>query len=286
MRLGDGTEPTPKLNSIENSREPHGPLNDCHAIRSSLVCREKIVKELPEESISPSLPRGADRACGRLALGALVIFALVFVAYRPILPGSFLMDDRRLVEGDNPLVNGELGPFSIWFQTDFALSTFVMWAQWLAWGNNPGWYHVVNMLLHAASAVLLWRVLVRLQIPGAWVAGAIFAVHPVCVNSVARIAEVKNTLSLPFFLLSLLLYLPNPVPNLNLNPNPQRLRLRLGELRYGLSLAAFVLALLSKTSTIMLPVVLLACAAWQRGRITRRDLFRTSPFFMLALAFC
>jgi protein O-mannosyl-transferase len=223
------------------------------------------------------LPRGADRACGRLVLGALVILALVLVVYRPILPGNFLMDDHRLVEGDNPLVNGELGPFSIWFQTDFALSNFAFWAQWLAWGNHPGCYHAVNMLLHAASAVLVWRVLARLQIPGAWLAGAIFAVHPVCVNSVARIAELKNTLSLPFFLLSLWFFLPN------LNPNTQRLRL--GALRYGLSLAAFVLALLSKTSTVMLPVVLLACAAWQRGRITRRDLLQTSPFFVLALAF-
>ena len=189
------------------------------------------------------------------------------------------MDDRRLVETDNPLVNGQLGPFSIWFQTDFALSTFVLWAQWLAWGPHPGCYHAVNMLLHATSAVLVWRLLARSRIPGAWVAAAIFAVHPVCINSVARIAELKNTLSLPFFLLSLWLYLPS------LNPNPNPGRDAPAAVRYGLSLVAFVLALLSKTSTVMLPLVLLACAAWQCGRITRRDVLRTSPFFVLALAF-
>ena len=133
------------------------------------------------------------------------------------------------------------------------------------------------MLLHAVSAVLLWRLLAALKIPGAWLAAAIFAVHPVCVNSVARIAEMKNTLSLPFFLLSFWLYLPNLDPN----PNPGRFH----ALRYGLSLAAFVLALMSKTSTIMLPLVLLACVAWQRGRVTLRDLLQTSPFFVLALAF-
>jgi Flp pilus assembly protein TadD len=232
-----------------------------------------------EESISPSLPRSPGRAIGRLALGALVIFALVLAAYRPILPGSFLLDDRRLVQADNPLVNGAFGPFSIWFQQEWALSWFVFWAQWLAWGPHPGCYHAVNMLLHAVSAVLLWRLLAGLKIPGAWAAAAIFAVHPVCVNSVARIAEMKNTLSLPFFLLSFWLYLPNLAPN----PNPERHAL--AALRYGLSLAAFVLALLAKTSTIMLPLVLLACAAWQGGRITRRDLLRTSPFFVLALAF-
>jgi len=193
------------------------------------------------------------------------------------------MDDWRMVKGDNPLGNGEFGPFSIWFQKEWALSWFVFWAQWLAWGPHPGCYHAVNLLLHALSAVLLWRVLAGLKIPGAWVAAAIFAVHPVCVNSVARIAEMKNTLSLPFFLLSFWLYLPNLNPNLNLNPNPDHHPL--AALRYGLSLTAFVLALLSKTSTIMLPLVLLACAAWQRGRITRRDFLRTSPFFVLALAF-
>ena len=157
-------------------------------------------------------------------------------------------------------------------QTDFALSTFAFWREWLAWGLHPGGYHAVNMLLHALSAVLLWRVLAGLGIPGAWVAGAVFAVHPVSVISVARIAELKNTMSLPFFLLSLFLFLPN----LNSNLNP---------LRYALSLIAFVLALMSKTSTIMLPVILLSCALWVRGRITREDLLRTGPFFLLALAF-
>jgi protein O-mannosyl-transferase len=218
-------------------------------------------------------------------VGALVIFVLVLAAYRPILPGSFLMDDWRMVSEDNPLVNREFGPFSIWFQKEWALSWFVFWAQWLAWGPHPGWYHAVNILLHASSAVILWRLLAGLKIPGAWVAAALFAVHPVCVNSVARIAEMKNTLSLPFFLLSFWLYLPHLVPAPNLNHHPDPGRPNLAAWRYGLSLVAFVLALLSKTSTIMLPLVLLACVAWQRGRITRDDWLRASPFFLLALAF-
>jgi Flp pilus assembly protein TadD len=224
----------------------------------------------------------------RLALGALLIFALVLAVYRPILPGSFLIDDHRLIGSDNPLVNGELTPRTIWFQTDFTLTTFAWWVERMNFGENPAGYHVANMVLHAISAILLWALLARLKIPGAWLAGAIFAVHPVCVNSVARIAELKNTLSLPFFLLSFLGYLCYEAAALYpAGPDPtghHRSRSR-AALWYGFSLIAFVLALLSKTSTVMLPVVLLGCAAWQRGRVTRNDLLHTGPFFVLALAF-
>src|SRR5205814_1633129 len=113
----------------------------------------------------------------------------------------------RLIKENNPLATGELTPLTIWFQTDFALSTLSLWLQWLAWGDHPAGYHAVNMLLHAVSAFLIWRLLARLKIPGPWLAAAAFAVHPVAVNSVARIAELKNTLSLPFFILSFWLFL-------------------------------------------------------------------------------
>jgi len=189
--------------------------------------------------------------------------------------------------------------------------------QWLIWCKNPAGYHIVNVLLHALNAVWVWRVLARLRIPGAWIAGMIFAAHPVCVASVAWISELKNTLSLGFFLVSFWCYLrfeENQVgaPALPFgggepvclassqawaaaSPSPP---LRRGEGKvsdsacisnahwwYWLSLAAFLLALLSKTSTVMLPVVLLACAWWQRGRITRQVWLRTIPFFGLALLF-
>ena len=224
----------------------------------------------------------------RLALGVLLIFTLVLIVYRPILPGNFLMDDSRLVEADNPLVNGEFTPRTIWFQTDFTLSTFVFWLEWQAWGKNPGGYHAVSMALQALSAVLVWRLLARLKIPGAWLAGAMFAIHPVGVNSVARIAELKNTLSLPFFLLSFWTYLHYESCSLYPAKKEQASSQRPngnGTQWYVISLMAFMLALMGKTSTVMLPVVLLGCAAWQRGRITRRDLLHTSPHFVLALAF-
>jgi Flp pilus assembly protein TadD len=229
-----------------------------------------------------ALPIKMSASHVRTGLGALLIFALVFLVYAPILPGTFLMDDHRLIKEDNALVTGEMSPLTFWFQTDFTLSAVTWWLQWLAWGDSPGGYHAVNIALHGLSAVLLWRLLARLKIPGAWLAAALFAVHPVCVNSVARIAELKNTLSLPFFILSFWAYLKHETFSLDTGDRSRQNR---GAIWYGLSLVAFVLALLSKTSTVMLPAVLLACAMWQRRRVTREDWLHTGPFFILALAF-
>ncbi len=266
----------------------------------------KSIQELPKIAASPACPvtagpdaanprrggwagicRALEAGEGRLTLlaGALFIVLLVFIAYRPILPGTFLMDDQRLIEEDNPITTGQLGPGSIWFRTEWALSTFVFWLQWLAWGARPGWYHAVNMALHALSAVLLWRFLARLKIPGGWLAGAIFAAHPVAVASVARIAEMKNTLSLPFFLLAALFYVRYEDASLPRRESVIGRQEGRAPLWYGLALVSFILALLSKTSTVMLPLALLGLAAFRRGRISGRDLICTGPFFVVALAF-
>ncbi len=210
----------------------------------------------------------------RKALGAAALLvALVLAAYWPALGGQFVWDDELLVQ-KNPLALGQANLATIWFHTDFSLTSVALWLQWLLWGNNPVGFHVVNVLLHAGGCLLLWRVLKRLAVPGTWLAAALFAVHPVGTASVAWISEMKNTLSLVFCLLSALLYL---------RANAEPMGVRRETLFYALSLAAFLLALLSKTSTVMLPVALLLCAWWQHGRITRRDLLRTAPFFVIAL---
>jgi tetratricopeptide (TPR) repeat protein len=223
----------------------------------------------------------------RFALGALAIVLLTFAVYGPVVPGSFMMDDSRLISRDNALVNGELTLRSLWFGTDFTLTTFVWWLEHLAFGQNPAGYHLANILLQAGSAILLWRLLARLKVPGAWLAGALFAVHPVCVNSVARVAELKNTLSMPFFLLSFIAYLRyEKIRFYSKDPQPpDGQSANAGALWYFVSLTAFVLSLMAKTTVVMFPVVLLLCAAWQRGRIQRRDLLHTAPFFALSLAF-
>ena len=246
----------------------------------------------------------------RFALGALVLTLIAFAVYVPILPGTLIMDDLKLMQWDNPIVNGTAGPGSIWFRADFPLSTFVLWLQWQAWGTNPLGYHIVNIGLHAVSSLLVWRVLAQLRIRGAWLAGFLFAVHPVCVASVARIAEIKNTLSLPFFLVSVWAYLRYEEAALYREGRAARevqatesksgrgLRalqdasrgekggsLTRGSWFYVLSITVFILALLAKTSVVMLPVLLLCCAVWQRRRIGIKDLVHTAPHFALALGF-
>src|SRR5438477_735446 len=100
--------------------------------------------------------RGDGPSPLHFAMGAGVIFLLVFANYWPALRGEFIWDDTLLIQ-KNPLLKGALGLRSIWFQTDFPLTMLAFWLEWLVWGKNPAGYHVVNVLLHGTGAVLLWR---------------------------------------------------------------------------------------------------------------------------------
>ena len=212
-------------------------------------------------------------------VGAGFIALLSLIAYWPSLDGGFVWDDMILV-AKNPLVTGASSLGNIWFAGDFSLSTVVTWIEWLAFGKNPAGYRVVNLLLHIGSALMIWGILARLKFSGAWLAGFLFAVHPVCVASVAWISELKNTLSLPLFLASLWFFLKTETSAAStIQPAKGHTA------DYIASILFFALALMAKTSTVMLPVLLLLLAWWQRSRISKSDLLKTAPHFALALTF-
>ena len=216
---------------------------------------------------------------------AAVLAAITVLVYVPAMRAGFIWDDGDMVT-NNPLIKSAGGLHDIWLgknMTDYHPLTYsVFWLEWRCWGMNPAGYHVVNIMLHAASVVLLWLVLRKLRIPGSWLAALLFGVHPVCVASVAWIAELKNTLSMVFYLAALWCWLCSEEPafvGASARPGGE------GNRRYyALALAAFLAALLAKVSVVVLPAVLLLLAWWRRGRIARRDWERAAPFFLLAVA--
>src|ERR1700722_306921 len=201
----------------------------------------------------------------------LFLVAATFIAYLPVWHAGFLWDVGILLTA-NPLIKDPQGWWRFWVTTRtpdyFPVMSSAFWLEWRLWGMNATGYHVTNVLLHAVNAILLWRVLARLNVPGAWLAAAVFALHPVNVASVAWISELKNTLSFFFFALALLWYLKFD------DANQRRF--------YWLALFAFLLALFSKTEVAPLPFVLLGIAWWRRDRIEWKDAWRTVPFFAAA----
>ncbi|MCE9557010.1 MAG: tetratricopeptide repeat protein [Planctomycetes bacterium] len=207
-------------------------------------------------------------------LGVFFLVASVFVVYLPAIRGRFILDDCQFFESHSPVVRPD-GLRAIWLSTEptdyWPLTYTSFWLEWRLWGPNTCGYHLTNLALHALSSILLWRILCRLGIPGAYLAALVFAVHPVNVESVAWICQRKNTLAMVLYELSILWYLQSELSTRR-------------QFWYCLSVAAFALSLLAKSATIMLPLILLLCAWWERGKITRRDLVRVAPYFLLAAA--
>ncbi len=212
-----------------------------------------------------------------LLAGAMAIATLAVLAYLPCLRGGFIWDDELLLT-NNDLIRGTNGLARIWFSTEpvdyWPLTSTSFWIEWRLWGMNSAGYHVTNLLLHIASALLFWAVLRKLAIPGAFLAAVLFTMHPVNVESVAWIAQRKNMLAIFFFLLSILWYLKSAL----LDTRPRLSR----DGWYWLSLGAFLLAMLSKGSVAVLPAILLLILWWRRG-INWRDALRIAPLFTLAV---
>ncbi|HRT42001.1 MAG TPA: O-GlcNAc transferase, partial [Phycisphaerae bacterium] len=136
---------------------------------------------------------------------------MAVMAYLPAMRAGFIWDDDQYVH-NNAAVRALDGLGRIWFDFTASPQYYPLvyssyWLEYRLWGDNPAGYHVVNILLHAGVAILLWRFLLRLGVPAAWVVAAIFAVHPVNVESVAWITERKNVLSGIFYFAAALAYL-------------------------------------------------------------------------------
>ncbi len=216
-------------------------------------------------------------------LPALLLVALVAFAYLPVWHGGYIWDDDAHLT-QNPCIVGSLGFKGIWTSSSAIYYPLVLtsfWLQHALWGLNPAPYHLVNILMHGLCAVMLWRVLLALRVRGAWLGAALWALHPVQVESVAWITELKNTQSGVFFLLSILAFL----------------WWRKGEGaklgHYALALLYAVAAILSKSSTVMLPVVLgmcwwwignEGCGPWKWLRLHWRGLLWLAPFFLISAA--
>src|SRR5438132_8257306 len=255
-----------------------------------------------------SEPRDPQRSTWqRNWLCGLLLVALVFIAYTRVFNAGFIWDDESHLT-KNPCIIGPLGLKEIWTSTRAVYYPLVLTTFWTLHkfvGLNPVPYHVLNVLMHAGSAVLLWRVSRQLNIRGAWLGAALWALHPITVQSVAWVTELKNTQSCLFYLLSIFCFLKwQEQPRMTritrvadirkqtgaLSKAPQR-RLRncrwlvsaARQRRFALSLVFFILATVSKPSTVMLPVVLALCVWWRRGRIQWGDVAALAPLALISV---
>src|SRR5882724_9787197 len=197
--------------------------------------------------------------------------------YQPAWNGGFLWDDDAYVT-NNELLTAPDGLRRIWFSLDspsqyFPLVYTTFRIERALWGLNPSGYHWVNLLLHVANALLVWRVLARLNVPGAWLAGAVFALHPVQVESVAWITERKNVLMGFFFLLTLLAWLAFVDER---TKRPWSF--------YVLALILYILALSAKATACTLPAALFLILWLQKKAINWKRIFEILPFLVLGLA--
>lgn len=205
-----------------------------------------------------------------LELGALLLFLLLLV-YLPSLQGGFLWDDDAHIT--RPDLQSLSGLARILFKVGtteqyYPLLFGAFWFEHGLWGNAVLGYHLLNVLLHACAAFLLVAVLRKLAIPGAWLAAFLFALHPVQVETVAWIAEQKNTLSTVFYLASALVYLRFDGTRIKRD--------------YWIGFALFLAALASKTVTATLPAALLVVFWWRRGRLDwKRDVVPLLPWLMV-----
>jgi len=217
---------------------------------------------------------------GHFISGSLLLLIAIFLAYWPAVHGGPVWDDDYMLTA-NPVMVHPGGLRQIFFDVHavpvfYPITTAVLWIECRVFGlHDLTGYHVVNTLIHALNAIVLWRLLRQLRVPGAFVAAGIFGLHPVQVESVAWITEHKNTLSAFFYLISLWGFLRYRGVIGPADAAPQWRW-------YAVSLIAFVLALGAKTTACTLPAAALLIVWWKIGRIRGADIRAGLPLFGIA----
>lgn len=212
-------------------------------------------------------------------LAGVLLGVLAVGVYLPaIVQGGWIWDDDFYVT-KNEHLDGAAGLADIWLDRRstpqyYPLVFTTFWVEKRLWGLAPAGYHAVNVLIHAAAAVLAWLALRRLSLPAAWVAAAVFALHPVQVESVAWVTERKNVLSGLCCFGSFLAYLRFSPPDREEAPPARRWRF------FALAFLLFLGALLAKSVTSTLPAAILLALWWKRGRLAPRDVLPLVPFFL------
>lgn len=226
-------------------------------------------------SLTDSARAWLSQGRNKAVAGAAALVAMGFLAYLPALGAGFVWDDSGYVV-QNLTLRSLDGLYRIWFVPSsntqyYPLVFSVFWLEYHLWGLTPLGYHVANLALYSATLLVLWSLLRRLRIPGAWMITAVFALHPLHVESVVWVCELKDVLSGLFFFLALVYWVKF---------------LRHGSRSfYGVTFALFLLAVLAKTATVVLPCVLLLLIWWEKDRVHPRDALLLAPFFLASLAF-
>ena len=223
-------------------------------------------------------------------LGSVFLVAIVLLAYLPALQGGFVWDDDSWTTKLLRVLQDTSGLRAIWLepktlQQYYPLSGTTFWLDYQLWEFRPLPYHVENVLLHALAALLFWRSLRALRVPGAELASAIFALHPLMVESAAWITERKNVLSLCLCLASFLAFLRSRYGAERRGSGegeapgaPERRRMSQSAPFYLLALLLFVAAMSAKTSVCTMPAATLLLIWFRSGALRwREDVLPTAP---------
>jgi tetratricopeptide (TPR) repeat protein len=253
----------------------------------------------------------ADNTARRWALATLLTLLCLFTYIFPTFDGALLPGDDGTIHANSAFANSPGGLRTFWDAIPYAANclkniwgepqrlpqfspvayTFILFEH-MFFGLSPRGYHIVSILLHARNALFLWLLLRRLELPGAWLGAALFAVHPVQVDAVSWIAQQRYLICGLFYLCGLLVYLRraglNPAPAPPLPGAEPLIQIGLPENRtalYAFSMTLFVLALLSHVLAATFPLIVLVLIWWERGKLTRADIIPLIPFAAIGLGF-